>query len=114
MLRFKAKGRAIAVGLAAFERIGSPQEVAAIELDTGLVRENGHRDARYVAPYGGCHPDTVFGIYGLIQHEVVIIAMPELYLPVGAVADMRADPVGKPKVERGARDGLDLASGDQG
>src|ERR1700722_13320905 len=81
----------IAVGLAAFERVGTVQEIPAIELDPGLVGIDSQDDTAEIAggdggrcalPIAGWRPNFCH-----VKHEIVVVTMPEFDLLVRAVVD---------------------------
>src|SRR6266581_1021014 len=95
-LRFQAQRVILAVNAAIFSGHGPVEEIARIELDTGLICQNFEDPARLRIFHAGSET----GIAGAAaQAEIVIVALADLNLFKG-IAQAHADAMGDAEIER--------------
>src|SRR6266849_2779392 len=110
-LRLQAQRVILAVNSAIFSGHGPVEEIARIELDTGLIRQNFEDPARLWIFHAG----SKTGVAGAAaaQAEIVIVALADLNLFNG-IAQAHADPMGDAEIERRPIDPARRAQRDAG
>src|SRR5260370_34207420 len=82
VLRFEAEGGPLAVNLAALPADSAIQEVAGVELDSGLRGENLHQAAGF--PFRDARRERQAAC-GTVEYKVVIVALAEFQLLVASI-----------------------------